>query len=190
MARNNSRGKAAYTLVDLSDLPADVRQEIMEDALAGGGEYGLRVVEEVHNGAARAQIFGYYRDVKKADGTFFTRKNDAGGEVEIGNDETKWNAAKAEFGITSSDEDDAAVSAEAGNDPRTEAALRQAAEQKAAAEADAVRTAEEAAVTAVLEGENIGVPANSPNRQQPNNNIADSTAQVSHDRPANRAKGK
>lgn len=168
MARDATKSKAAYTLVDLSDLPADVRQEVMEDALAGGGEYGVRVVEEVHNGAARAQIFGYYHA-----------------------DQEKWDEAKKELGITGSEVEDGEVTGEAGEDPRAQAALRQAAEQRASAEADAIRTAEDESVRQVLEGES-NVPANSPNRQQPNSNIADATVSTpsKHERPVNKAKGK
>lgn len=168
MARDPNKSKAAYTLVDLSDLPADVRKEVMEDALAGGGEYGVRVVEEVHNGAARAQIFGYYHT-----------------------DQDKWEDAKKELGITGSEVDDGEVTGEAGTDLRSEAMLRQGAEQRAAAEADAIRTAEDDAVKAVLEGES-NAPANTQARAEPNANIVDATVSTpsKHERPVNKAKGK
>ena len=50
------RGKAAYKLVNLYDLPV----EIQEDAAIGGGEYGVKVVEESVNGPVRGPLYGYY----------------------------------------------------------------------------------------------------------------------------------
>src|SRR6478736_4440190 len=89
--------KAAYTLVDLSELDPEVRREILEDAEGGGGVYGIRVV-----------------------------------------DEHKWEAAKEEFGITST-----VVTEE------DEAALREAAVAQTDEQAEAIREKEEAAVRAV-----------------------------------------
>lgn len=156
----SERSKAAYTLVDLSGLPAEIRQDVQTDALAGGGEYGIRVVEEIHNGAARAQIFGVYN----------------------GEDAEKWEEAKKNLGISSDEIDDSEVNAATAEaNPRTEAALRQAAEQRANAEAEAARTTDDENVRKVLEGDS-DVPANSPNRQQPNNNIADATLAKSNDK--------
>lgn len=129
MARDPKKSKAAYVLVDLSDLPADIKQEVLEDALAGGGEYGVRVVEEVHNGPARAQIFGVYD-----------------------HDADKWDEAKKELGITGSEVEDGEVVATETHSPLEEAALRQKAEQMALAEADRIRTAEDAEVQAIVDG--------------------------------------
>lgn len=129
--------KAAYFLVDVNELPEEHRADLIEDALAGGGEYGLKVVEEAHNGAARQPIFGVYYDVKKADGTFRIEPQTG---LEIGNDETKWNAAKAEFGL-----DAEAIEA----DEDGEEALRQSSAAAAEAEAERVRAAEEAELEAI-----------------------------------------
>lgn len=92
--------KAAYVVVDLTGLEPEVRQEIMEDAFAGGGEYGIRVVEETVNGSVRVPIFGVY-------------------DYEA----QKWEEAKAEFNITAadaSDEDEARI--RAGAQAQTDAA--------------------------------------------------------------------
>lgn len=119
---------AAYTLVDMSDLDEDVRKEIVEDAAAGGGNYGIRVVEESINGGARAPIYGYYKDGPDAD---------------------RWEEAKKQFGLSAAEGDDAEARAAASGevtDPRREAALRQAAEERARADADALRSREDAEV--------------------------------------------
>lgn len=170
MARDPNKSKAAYTLVDLSELPAETRQEVLEDALAGGGDFGIRVVEEVVNGAARAQLFGYYHA-----------------------DQEKWDAAKSELGIASDEVDDTEVSgtSDATTDPRAEAALRLAAQQKVSADADAIRTAEDEAVRAVLEGDGgAAVPANTQARAEPNANIVDATANVTATKHSRGPKGK
>lgn len=131
LSRNISTA-AAYTLVDLGSLEDDeLRKDIIEDANAGGGNYGIRVVEEVVNGGARAPLYGYYRDGPDAD---------------------KWNAAKKELGLSATDVDDSTVAAGAGGlpvDPRREAALREQAAQTAEAEADRIRAGEDAEVLAV-----------------------------------------
>lgn len=127
MARKE-RSKAAYFLVDLSELDADVRQELIEDAQAGGGEYGLRVVEMVYNGPAQSPIYGVY----------FV-------------DQEKWNGAKDEFNIGSADVDDSEVhSTNAPVDSRSEAAVRQAAIDEANAAADKVNAAEAENLDAIV----------------------------------------
>jgi hypothetical protein len=64
--RRVNKSKAAYTLVDLSEVPAEYLQDILEDAATGGGEYGVRVVEESINGGASHPIYGVYdHDVAK-----------------------------------------------------------------------------------------------------------------------------
>lgn len=124
---------AAYTLVDLNDLEDELRLDIIEDASMGGGRYGIRVVEEAVNGAARAPIYGYYND---------------------GPDAERWAAAKEELGLGSTEIDDAAV-VPIGDvvDPQREAALREAAAQAVEAEADRIRAGEEADLAEIL-GEN------------------------------------
>ena len=115
------RSAAAYKLVDLSSLHKTTRKDILEDALAGGGLYGIRVVEEHVNGAARAPVYGVYNDGPDAD---------------------KWATAKQELDI-----DGAAVEI---HDPKREGALRGAAQGKAAAEATRVRKKEAEAVGAIV----------------------------------------
>jgi hypothetical protein len=127
--RNARSSAAAYTLIDISGLPKELQDEIVQDAAAGGADYGVRVVEESVNGAARAPLYGVYK----------------------GEDEERWTEAKKELGISASKVDDADVSAASGPDadPRREAALREAAAQRAAAEADRIRASEDAEVVAV-----------------------------------------
>jgi hypothetical protein len=107
---------AAYTLVDLSDVEPDVRKKLIEDANAGGGTYGIQVVEEVINGGARAPIYGYYRD-----GPFHER----------------WDKAKKDLGLSASDVADGDVlpaQPDVVGDARRESVLR---EQAATAAANA-----------------------------------------------------
>lgn len=120
--------KAAYSLVDLGSLNSQFRREVVEDAEAGGGEFGVRVVEEAHNGPARSPIYGYYHDVLAADGV-----------TVLSNDETKWNEAKAKFDVEEVDEDDDDV----------EERLRRSAAEGADETAEKVRLAEDARVAAV-----------------------------------------
>jgi hypothetical protein len=126
---NAQHSKAAYTLVDLSSLDDDdLRKDIIEDASAGGGRYGIQVVEESVNGGARAPIFGVYNDGPYAD---------------------RWAKAKEDLGIGSTEVDDAEAYAAAGvevTDPRRAAAMREAAAQRAEAEADRIRSGEADAV--------------------------------------------
>lgn len=134
--------KAAYYLVDLSELPLDIKREIILGAEAGGGDYGVRVVEEIHNGPARQNLYGVY----------------------YGPDDELWQKAKADFGIASEQVADEAVSGEAPVDPAKEAALRQAAEEAATAEADRIRTAEATEIAAVTGDEVDTTTAASTNK--------------------------
>jgi hypothetical protein len=78
--REDSKSAAAYTLVDLSDLEPDIRKDIIEDAYAGGAQFGVRVVEEAVNGGARSPLFGYYNAPNP--------------------DAQRWEEAKEELGIS------------------------------------------------------------------------------------------
>lgn len=140
MARAQS--KAAYYLVDLSELPTDVKNDILEDAAAGGGDYGCRVVEEIHNGPARAALYGVY----------------------YGEDDEKWQKAKADFGISGSEVEDAEVIPVTPEDPAKEASLRQAAEEAANTEANRVRSLEEAEIAKIVEPEPEPVVVNKANK--------------------------
>lgn len=129
--RKERQSKAAYTLVDLSDLDEDLRKDIMRDAVEGGGIYGIRVVEESVNGGARAPIYGVYNDGPDAD---------------------RWNTAKQKLDIEGDEVDDSSVYSGAGvevTDPRKEAALREGAAIKAEQEARRLRAAEVDEVTAI-----------------------------------------
>lgn len=141
---------AAYTLVDLSGLHKETRDDIVRDALEGGGLYGIRIVEESVNGAARAPIFGFYRN---------------------GADEERWLNAKKELGLDSTEIDDGAVAPTdiEITDARQEAALREAAAQRANAEADKIRAGEAEAIAAITgddgdEGREPSTPNLSANR--------------------------
>lgn len=138
---------AAYSLLDLSELDEDLRKDIIEDAHAGGGVYGIRVVEESVNGPARAPIYGVYKEGPDAD---------------------RWSDAKKELGISGSEIDDSEVYAGVGSrlvpDERREALLREQAAQRAEAEADAIRSGERAAVEEIAgEGSaDLRIPAPAP----------------------------
>lgn len=121
---------AAYTLVDLSDVEPDVRKKLIEDANAGGGTYGLRVVEEVINGSARVPIYGYYRD---------------------GPDEELWSSAKKDLGLSADDvDDDDVVPAQLEPDAAKEAALREEAARQATDLAERIRAKDDAAVEEIV----------------------------------------
>lgn len=129
--RQEHRSKAAYTLVDLSDLDKELREDIILDANEGGGIYGVRVVEEAINGGARAPIYGVYNDGPDAD---------------------RWSKAKDKLGLSGEQVDDSEVYGGSGievADPRREAALRQAAAEKALGDAEALRSAERNEVAAI-----------------------------------------
>lgn len=146
--------KAAYALVDLSELHEETRKDIIADALEGGGTYGIRVVEEAINGAARAPLFGVYLD---------------------GPDAEKWANAKKELGL-------GVVELKEGErpgdivetlDPRRETALREAAAQAANAQADKIRAGEAEAIAAIVGEENeatkAGSAADAPNNRRSGN---------------------
>lgn len=125
--RRALRNKAAYTLVDLSELPEDIRAMILEDASAGGKEFGVRVVEETVNGPARAAIYGVYD-----------------------HDVEAWNAAKEEFGISGEEIDDSEVTAGTLDDGSRESALRAAAQEQVNADAERIRVADEAELKKIV----------------------------------------
>jgi len=137
---------AAYTLVDLSDLHEETRKDIIEDAYAGGGVYGVRVVEESVNGAARAPLFGVYK---------------------MGQDASRWEDAKKELGLGSTEVGDDEVTPYVDVevvDPRREAALREAAAQRAYAEGDRIRSGEAEAIRDIVgEDADEGRTAHTPN---------------------------
>lgn len=143
--------KAAYTLVDLSDLHPETRKDIIRDAYEGAGLYGVRVVEESVNGGARAPIFGVYND---------------------GEDAERWTAAKKELKLGSSEvDDDTVITGDVDvNDPRREAAIREAAAQAANAEADAIRAGEAEAIASI-----VGDDADAGDERQPPNRSAQRT---------------
>lgn len=128
-----AQSQRAYTYVDISDLDDDLRKDIIEDANAGGGLYGIRVVEESIFGGARAPIYGVYNDGPDAD---------------------RWADAKKQLDLSSSTIDDgdvAPVSIEV-TDPRREAAIREAAAQRVEAEAARIRAGEDAEIEAITHG--------------------------------------
>jgi hypothetical protein len=134
-ANTTRRSTAAYTLLDLSDLDDDDRKAIIEDANAGGGAYGIRVVEHSVNGGATAPIYGVYK---------------------TGPDADRWAETKKKFNLGSTEVDDSTVIAGVGvevDDPRREAALREAAAQTAEAEADRIRAGEAEAVRTITGNE-------------------------------------
>lgn len=149
----------AYTLLDISELDEELRKDIIEDARAGGGLYGVRVVEESIFGGASAPIYGVYKDGPDAD---------------------RWAKAKKELGISGSEIADGDVVAGAGaveiTDPRREAALREQAAQRVEAEAARIRAGEDAEVARIT-GEEVdntaGVDAQS--RMEPRANTTDPT---------------
>lgn len=146
---------AAYTLVDLNSLEDDeLRKDIIDDATTGGGSrYGIRVVEESVNGGARAPIFGVYKEGPDAD---------------------RWNEAKKELGLSSSEVDDgdiAPVTIEI-TDARREAAVRAQAEAAARNKAAREREAEDQEVAAIT-GETDTDAARA--RAEPTANIVDET---------------
>ena len=139
--REQNRSKAAYTLVDLSDLEDDLRKDIILDANEGGGTYGIRVVEESVNGGARAPIYGVYNE---------------------GPDAERWTEAKDKLGISGEEVDDGDVYAGAGievTDDRKAAALREGAALKAAQDAEALRSAENRDVAAITGDEDGDIAA-------------------------------
>ncbi|TXH45945.1 MAG: hypothetical protein E6Q97_30580 [Desulfurellales bacterium] len=64
MARGD-RSAPAYRHVDLSQFSDDIRAEIIGDAEAGGREFGIVMVEVVHNGPAQTPIYGVYNHAEE-----------------------------------------------------------------------------------------------------------------------------
>lgn len=102
------KSEAAYFLVDVNTIPVEHRMEVLEDASMGGADTGLRIVEEIHNGPARAPIYGVYHF-----------------------DKEKWDATKAELGIEDVEVDEEALVDEAAAKADGEAAAVQAEEDAA-----------------------------------------------------------
>lgn len=106
MARGD-RSKAAYRHIDLSVLPDEHRAEILSDADAGGREFGLQVVEVIHNGPAQAPIYGVYY-----------------------HDEPLWDDAKKEFGIEEDGDVEKDLTDQAEHRAAEEAAAQRRREEK------------------------------------------------------------
>lgn len=61
MSERFFRSKAAYSYFDVGTLPeGELKQVILDDAATGGREYGLEIVEIVHNGPAAVPVYGVY----------------------------------------------------------------------------------------------------------------------------------
>ena len=99
MARG-SRSAAAYRHVDINCIPEEHREEILGDADAGGKDFGLVVVEIVHNGPAQSNIYGVYTQ-----------------------DEERWLEAQADFGF---EEANTAVDLTSDAQAKAEAAAEEA----------------------------------------------------------------
>lgn len=129
--RKQSATRQAYTLVDINSIEDDeLRKDIILDASEGGGIYGIRVVEESVNGPIRAPIYGYYHGTEHED---------------------RWNSAKDKLGLSGEEVDDDQVRSGGPDvtDARTEAALREQAEEASATAAERQRAAEDADVAQV-----------------------------------------
>jgi hypothetical protein len=55
-----SSKQAAYTVVDVSGYPRQMRDALQADAISGGQVYGLIMVEFRVNGPMTEPVFGYY----------------------------------------------------------------------------------------------------------------------------------
>ncbi len=76
--------KQAYFYVDVSKIPQEAREALVEDASMGGAQYGMRIVELIHNGPAQSPVYGVY----------------------YGEDEKKWALAQEELTFDSEEADD------------------------------------------------------------------------------------
>lgn len=121
--KKRSKSDPAYFVVDISKLEPELQAAIIEDAALGGGVYGVRVVEEVHNGPARAVVYGVYYNTQAV--------GDAPGIT----DEDLWNDAKQAHGISDEAEGESA-----------EEAARATADRAAAEDAIAAKAAEDEAL--------------------------------------------
>ena len=110
MAIAGSRSVPAYRHVNVGCIAEDIRGEILEDAEAGGREYGLKVVEIAYNGPAQTNIYGVYT-----------------------HDEDLWAAAKAELGIDEQIDPSLDMSSAAAAKAQVDAEAALAAEQAALA---------------------------------------------------------
>jgi len=124
------RGRAAYKIVDLSKLDKKIAAELIEDAQAGGVEYGLRVVETAINGASETPIYGVY----------------------YGDDEDKFADAEARLRVEDGELVDLGVEDEDADDLRRDAQTITDEEAKVATEA------EEKAIREVTKDEKTGEP--------------------------------
>lgn len=123
-----TKPRPAYFLVDIAKIPENIRAEVIEDAAFGGKDYGVQVVEIVHNGTAQSPIYGVYYDVEPAhDGSHQGR-----------DDETRWNEFKAENGM---------------DDDVDEEAVRESAAAVADEAAERQKAADDAALAAIDNGE-------------------------------------
>jgi hypothetical protein len=57
--------EAAYKVVDLSGYSRQDRDAIQADAISGGHNYGIIIVEFQVNGPNRDPVFGYYPDTEE-----------------------------------------------------------------------------------------------------------------------------
>ena len=111
MARGS---KQAYFHVDITEFPKDVRDTLVEDASMGGAQYGLRVVELIHNGPAQAPIYGVY----------------------YGDDEVKFKEGLAELAAEYNGDEEVDLTEDAERKAAEQAAAQLAAEEAAIAEID------------------------------------------------------
>lgn len=112
MARDSQQ---AYVVIDMSFLPDELRELVIEDASAGGRSYGITIVEQFHNGPAVNPVYGYYKSPNP--------------------DEENWQATQNEFGFSYDDlsADADAVRSKAADDAAAEAADIKAKEDAAVA---------------------------------------------------------
>lgn len=107
----------AYYLIDLNELTPAQRAEVVEDAALGGGDFGVRVVEIIHNGPAQTSLYGVY----------------------YGADDDLWHATLEEFaadgGGELSEEQEDAIRTRASALADADAAAQEKAEQAALAKA-------------------------------------------------------
>jgi hypothetical protein len=114
MARHRKNSEPAYRLVDLSILdPAD-RTEVIEDAVAGGADFGVKVVEINHNGPAQTNVYGVY--VKGAEG-------------EKHSDLEKWEAFLEDVGVSEDAVDEETIRAASAASADDQAAAAEQAEE-------------------------------------------------------------
>lgn len=121
MARGD-RGKQAYRRVDISCIPDEALPEILSDVEAGGKEFGLQIVETVHNGPAVAPIYGVYNFDEER---WAETQSEFGFEEELNEDNeealTKAAQAKAEREAEEArkkeEEEIAAITGEKGDKP-------------------------------------------------------------------------